>query len=112
MKCIHFPTLIFHGAMLLFAALTINGYPGTFLPVAAVALILHAIWCARSRQPMAWTHIPGCAVQFFIFLTGLIDVNSGAFGLGGGEFALFFHYINLTVSCCVELVIGLFRRKK
>lgn len=111
MKHIHFPTLIFHGAMLLFSALTINDYPDAFLP-AAMALILHAIWCARSGRPVAWTHLACCAAQYLVFLTGLIGVNSGAFGLGGGEFALLFHYVNLAASCAAELIIALVKRRK
>lgn len=112
MKYIHLPTLLFHAALNLFGVLTINHYPGTFLPIAIVLLIAHAVWYACSKHNMLPAHLLGCTAQFALYQFGIIDVNSGAFGLGGGEFALFFYEIALTISCAAELVIALAMRMR
>ena len=110
MKYIHFPTLLLHGGLLVFAHAAINHYHDAFLLVSIAALILHAVWSARSKKQMAISHALGCAAQFAVFQFGLIDVNSGAFGLGGGEFALFFYEIALIASLFAAVIIGLFKR--
>lgn len=112
MKYIHFPTLFLHAGLLLFAQFTINDYPGTFLPVGVLLLVVHAVWAIRSKQLLMPSHLLGCATQFVVFAAGLIEVHSGAFGLGGGEYALLFYQFALVISVVVELLIGLFKIKK
>ena len=107
MKTIHLPTLLFHAALAIFGALTINDYPGTFLPIAALALLFHAAWYAESKHNMLPAHLFGCAAQFALYQLGVITVHNGAFGLGGGEFALFFYEIAMAISCIIELIIWL-----
>ena len=112
MKSVHIPTLIFHAALTVFGALTLNHYHDAFLSIAALALLVHAVWCARSKQNMLPAHLIGCAAQFVIYQFGIINVHSGAFGLGGGEFALFFYEIAMAISCVIELVIWLVKLMK
>ena len=112
MKYTHLPTLLFHAALTLFGALTINQYHDAFLPIAALALLAHAIWYARSKHNMLPAHLLGCAAQFALYQLGVITVHNGAFGLGGGEFALFFYEIAMAISCIIELVIWLVKLSK
>lgn len=107
MKYIHVPTLLFHAALTVFGVLTINDYPGTFLPIAVFALLIHAAWYAESKHNMLPAHLLGCVAQFALYQLGIIHVHSGAFGLGGGGFALFFYEIAMFLSCIVELIIWL-----
>ncbi len=111
MKYIHYPTLLFHGVLLLLAQMTIHDAPGFFLLASVVLLIFHAAGAAESKRVMAVSHTIGCAVQAAVFYFGIIDVNSGAFGLGGGEFALFFYGIALAVSFVIEWIIGALKWK-
>lgn len=111
MKYIHFPTLLMHLALLILAAVTINHYHDAFLLISGVILIAHMVWAIRSKKQMAVSYVIGCAVQFAVFYFGLIDVHSGAFGLGGGEFALLFYLLALAVLLVIECIIGLFKRK-
>lgn len=107
MTYIHFPTLLLHIALTIFGAVTINQYHDAFLLVAVLVLLAHAIWYARSKHNMFPAHIFGCITQFFLYHLDVIDVHSGAFGLGGGEFALFFYEIAMFLSCIIELIIWL-----
>lgn len=107
MKHIHFPTLLLHAALTVFGTLTINHYHGAFLLIASAVLIAHIIWAARSKHDMFPSHLIGCAAQFFIYHLDIIAVHSGVFGLGGGEFALFFYQIVMFLSCIIELIIRL-----
>lgn len=109
MTYIHFPTLLMHIAMAVFGTLTINHYHDAFLLVAVLVLLIHAIWYARSKHSMFPAHVFGCITQYFLYRLDIIDVHSGAFGLGGGEFALFFFEIAMAVSCIIELVIWLIK---
>lgn len=112
MQYIHFPTLLFHGGLVLLAQLTINHYHDAFLSIGVLLLVVHAVWAIRSKKWLMPSHLLGCAAQFAVFATGLIEVHSGAFGLGGGEFALFFYQCALGISAFVELLIGLLKRCK
>lgn len=107
MKYIHFPTLLYHAALMIFGALTINQYHDAFLPIAGLALLIHAAWCAESKHNLFPSHLLGCIAQFALYHLGIINVHSGAFGLGGGEFALFFYEIAMAASCILEAIICL-----
>lgn len=107
MKYVHLPTLLYHAVLTIFGALTINQYHDAFLPIAGFALLIHAAWYAESKHNMLPAHIIGCAAQFALYQLGIIHVHSGAFGLGGGEFALFFYEIAMAVSCILEAIICL-----
>lgn len=109
MTYIHFPTLLLHLALTILGAVTINDYHDGFLLVAIVLLLLHAVWYARSKHNMLPAHIFGCIAQFFLYHLDVIDVHSGAFGLGGGEFALFFYEIAMALSCILEAIIALIK---
>lgn len=112
-KWFHIPTFAVHGLLLLSAACTINHYHDFFLISSAILLMGYLIYCARTvwkrNNPLAIlvSYGLGVLVQFFAFHTGLINVHSGAFGLGGGEFALFFYEIALGISCVIVLLISL-----
>lgn len=107
MTYIHFPTLLMHTALLIFGAVTINDYHDGFLLIAVVVLIAHTVWAARSKHKLFPAHLFGCAVQFALYHLDVIDVHSGAFGLGGGALALFFYEIAMLLSCITELIIWL-----
>lgn len=107
MTYIHFPTLLLHAALTILGAMTINQYHDGFLLVAIVLLIAHAIWHARSKHNMFPAHLFGCIAQFLLYHLDVIDVHSGAFGLGGGEFALLFYEFAMFLSCIIELIIWL-----
>jgi len=109
MKHLHFPTLLMHLILPALAAVTINHYHDGFLLFALIVLTVHAICCARTERNLLPSHLLGTALQLALFALGAIEVHSGAFGLGGGEFALFFYQIGLTVSCVIELFIGLIK---
>ena len=109
MKLVHIPTLLMHLALAALAAVTINDYHDGFLLCALIVLTAHAIWSARTERNLLPSHLLGTALQLALFALGLIEVHSGAFGLGGGEFALFFYQIALAVSCVIELPIGLYK---
>lgn len=115
----HFPTLLLHLALLFDANLTINNFPGFFLPSALVILIAYFICIARRiRAGAGWkgillTFYAGFLLQLWIFESGIIDVNSGAFGLGGGEFALFFYQTGLGIAAILmPLIAALFVPRK
>lgn len=112
MTYIHFPTLLLHIGLTVFGAITINHYHDAFLLIAVLILIMHAVWASRSRHKMWPAHLFGCAIQFALYHLDVIDVHSGAFGLGGGEFALFFYEIAMLLSCIIELMIGLVKTKR
>ena len=44
MKRFHFPTLILHILLIVFAALAINDYPDLFLGVSVLLLLAHIAW--------------------------------------------------------------------
>lgn len=112
MKHIHFPTLVLHAGLMLLAGLTMNDYADAFLVLGGIALICHIFWCGISRQLLFPAHLLGSVLQFTAHGCGLISVDSGAFGLGGGGFAQFFYLIALGLSLGIEAVITLIRRDR
>ena len=110
MKYIHFPTLAFHGLNMILAFALIHEYSDVFLFCAIAVLIVHVIWCCISPKPLTHTHLLGCLLQALFF--AVFDVNSGAFGLGGGELALLFYMIALAGSVIAEIAIGLYKHFK
>ena len=109
MKHLHFPTLLMHLILPALAAVTINHYHDGFLLCALIVLTAHALWSARSARNLLPAHLLGTVLQLALFSLDVIEVHSGAFGLGGGEFALFFYQIALALSCIFETVIWLIR---
>lgn len=107
MKHIHFPTLVLHALNILLAFFTIHDYPGAFLTVGGLLLFIHVIWCCISTRKLTLSHLLGCSIQALFFT--VFDVNSGAFGLGGGEFALLFYLIVLAGSAVIELGVGIYK---
>lgn len=114
MKYIHFPTLALHGLLLILARLLLNDSHDGFLVAAGLLLAGHVIWSCCSRRSLLPSHLIGCAVQAAFFGLGIIEVSRGPFGLGGGEFGLFFYLIALGISAVLEAFIGIIRyyRKK
>ncbi len=108
MKHIHFPTLALHALNLTLACFTINDYPGTFLTIGTAVLFAHVIWCCISPKKLTLSHLLGCGIQAMFFT--IFDVNSGAFGLGGGEFALLFYAIALVGSAIIEIGVGIYKQ--
>lgn len=109
MKHIHFPTLLLHGLLLVLAKLLMNDIPDGFLWAAGMLLVGHLIWSCVSTRSLAVSHLLGCGIQALVFRFGLIEADNGAFGLGGGGFALFFYLIALGGSAVLEAVIGIVR---
>ena len=110
MKYIHFPTLALHALNMILAFTLINDYSDAFLFSAIPLLFVHVIWCCISQKPLTHTHLLGCVLQVLLF--SVFDVHSGAFGLGGGEFALLFYMIALAGSAIAEIAIALYRHFK
>ncbi len=110
MKTRHLIPLLIHVLLLAAAAWTINDYPGLFLAIAAAALVGLAIYAVLGRESIWRGHLLGTALEFAVFFLGIIDVNAGAFGLGGGPFALLFYTIALAGSCVLLPLIALARR--
>ena len=110
MKYIHFPTLPLHGLNMILAFALIHEYSDAFLFCAIAVLFVHVSWCCISPKPLTHTHLLGCVLQVLFF--SVFDVHSGAFGLGGGEFALLFYMIALAGSAIIEIAIGLYKHMK
>lgn len=109
MKHIHIPTLIMHIILIVFAAITLNDYPDLFLWVSIIVMLAHlalAIECKRSFLP---AHALGLGLHFLVQSLGIIRGDSGAFGLGGGGFALFFFDIALVISFAAIALLQLIR---
>lgn len=100
MKYIHFPTLLLHGGLLILARLLLNDYPDGFLVIAGISLASHVVWACISRRSPGLSHLLGCCVQYLVFRFGVIAVSGGAFGLGGGGFALLFYQFALAAPPC------------
>lgn len=107
MKHIHFPTIALHFFNLILALLTIHDYPGTFLVIGTAVLLAHVVWCLISPRNLSLTHLLGCGIQVIFFT--FFDVRSGAFGLGGGEFARLFYLFALAGSAVIEIGIGFYK---
>ena len=112
MKVIHIPTLFLHGGLLVLAGLMLNDYSDGFLLIAGLVLIGHVVLTCVSRRSLSLTHLLGCGFQYLIFRFGLITVGSGAFGLGGGGFALFFYQLALGATALMEVLIDLFKYRR
>lgn len=110
MKYIHFPTLALHALNMILAFALIHDYSDAFLFCSIAVLFVHVIWCCISPKPLTHTHLLGCVLQVLFF--SVFDVHSGAFGLGGGEFALLFYMIALAGSAIIEIAIGLYKHMK
>ena len=109
MKRFHFPTLIMHILLILFAALALNDYPDLFLGVSLLVLIAHIAWVIEINGHYLTAHGLGIALHALVQHLGIIRGNQGGFGLGGGGFALFFFDIALAVSFAVICIIGIIR---
>ena len=109
MKRIHFPTLAMHILLLLLARLTISDYPGFFLGCAIVVLILHVGLAIESKHSFLTAHLLGMGLYLLAPTIGLVNPDSGAFGLGGGGFAWFFYGIALAVSFVIICIIDIVR---
>lgn len=110
-RYIHIPTLLLHGLLLLNAAFAINEYSDYFLVSSLIALAIYCIYILRqirkevSPISICGSFILGALVQFIVFRCGIINVHSGAFGLGGGEFALLIYGFAMVISCVVVFLI-------
>lgn len=109
MKRFHFPTLIMHILLMVFAALTLNEYPGFFLGGSLFVLLLHIVWVIKIKGSYSTAHGLGLLLQALAQYLEIIRGDSGAFGLGGGGFALFFYNIALAVSFLLICLIGIIR---
>lgn len=109
MKRFHFPTLIMHILLMVFAALTINDYPDLFLGVSLFVLLVHIAWVIARKGNYFTAHTLGIVLHILAQHLEIISVDHGAFGLGGGGFALFFFNIALAVSFVVTSLIGIIR---
>ena len=109
MKYIHFPTLIMHILLIVFAATALNDYPDLFLCVSIPVLILHLIWAFRSTQDFHTAHCVGMILHILAAALGIVRGDSGAFGLGGGGFALFFFNVALGISFAAISLIRIVR---
>ena len=109
MNRFHFPTLIMHILMMVFAVLTLNDYPALFLGVSVFLLLLHLAWVIERKGRYFAAHGLGITFQALAQYLEIIRGDSGAFGLGGGGFALFFYNIALAVSFVAVCLIGIIR---
>lgn len=112
-RYIHIPTLLFHGLLVLNAAVAINDYSDYFLVSSLIVLVLYCIfivWQIRkntSPTRICYSYTMGALLQYILFSREVIQVHSGAFGLGGGEFALLIYGIAMVISCITVLLIAL-----
>lgn len=109
MKHIHLPTLLMHLALLLLARLTISSSPDFFLGCAIVVLILHVGLAVESKRSFSSAHLLGMGLYLLAPTFGLVNPDSGAFGLGGGGFAWFFYGVALAVSFVIISIIDIVR---
>ena len=109
MKRFHYPTLILHILLMVFAVLALNNYPGFFLGVSAFVLLAHAAWVIEVKGRYVTAHGLGIVLHALAQHLGIIRGDSGAFGLGGGGFALFFFNIALVVSFTIVCLTGIIR---
>lgn len=109
MKRFHYPTLIMHILLILFAVLALNDYPGLFLGVSLFVLLVHIAWVIERKSRCLTAHSLGIVLHILVQHLELVRVGNGAFGLGGGGFALFFFDIALAVSFAVISLIGIIR---
>ena len=109
MKRFHFPTLIMHILLMVFAGLTRNDYPDFFLGVSSLVLLAHIAWVIEIKGHYFTAHALGIALHALVQYLGILRGDSGAFGLGGGGFALFFFNIALAVSFTIICLIGIIR---
>lgn len=109
MKRFHYPTLIMHILLILFAVLALNDYPDLFLGVSLLVLIAHIAWVIEINGHYFTAHGLGIALHTLVQHLGIIRGDQGGFGLGGGGFALFFFDIALAVSFAVICIIGIIR---
>lgn len=109
MRRFHFPTLIMHILLILFAVLMLNDYPGLFLGVSLLVLIAHIAWVIEHKSHCFTAHGLGIILHILAQHLEIIRADNGAFGLGGGGFALFFFNIALAVSFAVISIIGIIR---
>ena len=109
MKSFHYPTLIMHILLILFAVLMLNDYPGLFLGVSVFVLLVHIAWVVERKSRCITTHGLGIVLHILAQHLQIVRADSGAFGLGGGGFALFFFNIALLVSFAVICIIGIIR---
>ena len=109
MKRFHYPTLIMHILLILFAVLALNDYPDLFLGVSLLVLIAHIAWVIEINGHYFTAHGLGIALHTLVQHLGIIRGDQGGFGLGGRDFALFFFDIALAVSFAVICIIGIIR---
>ena len=109
MKHIHLPTLIMHILLILFARLTLNEYPALFLGISALALLLHIAWVAGIKGAYFPANSLGLLLHILVQVLGFIRGDSGAFGLGGGGFALFFFDIALGANFLIVGIVSIVR---
>ena len=109
MKHILLPTLIMHVLLIAFALLTMNEYPALFLGGSVLALLLHIAWVIEIKGAYFPAHSLGLLLHILVQVLGIIRGDSGAFGLGGGGFALFFFDIALGASYVSVSIISLVR---
>ena len=109
MKHFHFPTLIMHILLILFAVLTLNDYPDLFLGVSLFVLLVHIAWVIEHKSRCLTAHSLGIVLHVLAQHLEIVRVDNGAFGLGGGGLALFFFDIALAVSFAVICIIGIIR---
>ena len=109
MKQLHFPTLIMHILLIIFAASALNDYPDLFLCISIPVLLFHLIWAFRSKQDFHTAHCIGMILHILAAALGIVKGDSGAFGLDGGGFALFFFNIALGISFAAISLIRIVR---
>lgn len=109
MKRFHFPTLIMHILLILFAAFAVNDDPDLFLGVSLLVLIAHIAWVIEIKGHYFTAHSLGIALHALFQCLGIVRGDAGGFGLGGGGFALFFFDVSLAVSFAVISITGIVR---
>ena len=108
----HFPALMMHILLLMLARLTINDYTDLFLVCTAVILTLHFIYAVISKKNDV---LPGCAALLLYFLAvplGIVTIDSGFMGLGGGGFGWLLYGAALAISLAAHCIVNLIRRLK
>ena len=109
MKRFHFPTLILHILLIVFAALAINDYPDLFLGVSVLLLLAHIAWVIEIRGRYFTAHSLGIVLHVLAQHLGIVRGDAGGFGLGGSGFALFFFDVALAVSFAIISIVGIVR---
>ena len=105
----HFPALLLHILLLILARLTVNDAPDIFLGCAALVLILHFGWAIDFKRNYV---LPSCMALGFYFLAeplGLVTIESGYMGLGGGGFGWLFYGVALAISLAAHSILGIVR---